>query len=168
VRYTREVQEGELFAVYLVQTAFHNTDPNRVQTRLNYAVGWDPEDGLVCVGHPTVMVYNMSPHVMEVVPGDIVVRVCPMQEETRYYTQKEAKLMAQEGRLPAEKVVNSTTAEKPSEELVVRPAVFPEHLWDLVSPQDRRGVPAIFGRYKEEDLIRNIDEILYDLGHFSR
>ena len=59
--------------------------------------------------------------------------------------------MAEEGRLP-KKVVNSTTAEKPFEELVVRPAVFPEHLWPLVAPEDRKGITAMFSKYKEEDL----------------
>jgi hypothetical protein len=48
VRYTRAVKEGEWFAVHLlVRTSLRVTDQGNQRTKLAYAVGWDPADGLV-------------------------------------------------------------------------------------------------------------------------
>jgi hypothetical protein len=111
------------------------------------------------------MIYNMSSQVLEVHPGDVVVTVCPVQKVTHYYTSEDAKKIAALTGLP-EKVVNSATTEKPSEEPVERPAAFPEHLWSLVAPDDKKNIPTMFSRYKPEDLLKNIDEAIYGLDIF--
>ena len=61
-------------------------DQTTAEQQLACVQGWNPARGLVCKGHPTVMVFNISDHPITVEPGDISATVCPMMREvTRYY-----------------------------------------------------------------------------------
>ena len=61
VRYNghEAVKEGELFSVILVKSSLRTEEQGHVRAKLAYAVGWDPRAGLVCSGHPMVMVFNL-------------------------------------------------------------------------------------------------------------
>ena len=69
------VKEGELFSVILVKSSLRTGEQGQVRAKLAYAVGWDLRAGLVCSGHPTVLVYNLSPEPLEVRQDDIKVMV---------------------------------------------------------------------------------------------
>ena len=63
----------------------------------------------------------MSAHSLELEMGDIVSRVCPQQEVTRYYCSKETD------RDMPEKQVNAVVVDTE----VTRLPEFPEYLWKL-------------------------------------
>jgi hypothetical protein len=79
------IKDTDLFAVHLVQASLRSSGHDNVRNRLVYATGWNPADGVVCVGHPTVMVFNMSQEPVVVEPSDVTALVLPMRRVTHYY-----------------------------------------------------------------------------------
>ena len=121
-------------------------------------VGWDPTRGVVCEGHPTVMVFNMSDGPMTIEMGDVVAQVCPIMEITRYYKAREGEDDQNDGR-GARRVISVV-----KEAEVSRPTEFPEFLWQLVAPEDKGGVQEQFDSYNRPgDLAKNIDVMMYGL-----
>jgi hypothetical protein len=166
VRFRRQVGQDELFAVHLVQTSLRTQDHGNVRAQLAKAVGWDPEDGLVCQGPPTVMIYNMSSQPLRVQAGDVMVNVCAMRAVTHYYTQKEAtrleaQMAATEDHGPVA-VANHVSINVPVHK---RPKEYPEFLWQLISPEDQCGAAAMLAQYRTEgDIVRYVDEAIYNLN----
>jgi hypothetical protein len=80
-----------------------------------------------------VTIYNHTSEWLAVHPTDVVVAVCPMQEVVRYMRDNMGE---EEGTVP-ERVVHAFTSRKEQEVQVSRPALYPEELWSLVSPEDK-------------------------------
>jgi hypothetical protein len=80
---------------------------------------------------------------------DVVVEVCPMQEVVRYMRDN----MGEEESAVPERV----SSRKEQEVEVSRPALYPEELWSLVSPEDKVKVVAEFPRFPEPRLRQCIE-----------
>ena len=69
LRYPRQVQQEELFAVDVESATVRIGDKASAEQQLACVQGWDPARGVVCEGHPTVMVFNMYDHQITVDRG---------------------------------------------------------------------------------------------------
>ena len=96
------------------------------------------------------MVYNHTDLGIEVQPQDIQVEVCPMQEIT---LSEDVFETISEGR------VHSQVHASAKEDKIDRPEHFPEELWGLVSPSDRRKAALEFPRFPEARLKQCIEDI---------
>jgi hypothetical protein len=165
VRYTGtgQVSERALSGVQVVSSSLRTSTRADQRSSAAWAVGWEPTKGLVCHGHPTVMIYNMTDQWLEVEPTDVEVEVVPLQEVTQYLSTEEylSAGVAREVRVNSvgqaipgegsehgsEKQGELLTPVEPERAPVERPEDFPEKLWDLLSPSDQEGLPAQFALY---------------------
>ena len=162
LRYTRAVSKGELFAVTVERAELRVPGQEAMRGPLAWVTGWDPTSGVVCVGPPTVMVFNMTADPLEVRGDDVVALICPMAEVTRYYCAGMVSEYESEPRM--ERTANAGAVERE----VSRPEGFPAFLWNLVDPDDRRHVQSRFARYQRPgDLKRNIDLLMYGLKVYA-
>ena len=138
LRYPRQVQLGELFAVEVECATVRIRDQTAAEQQLASVQGWDLARGVVCDGHATVMVFNMYDHPITVEPGVISATVCPMMEVTTHYRVRSDGRTANEEREKnrggPERRVNAGHKEMEQG----RPPEFPEFLWRLVAPSSCR------------------------------
>jgi hypothetical protein len=158
-----QISEDAMFAVRLIKHTLSKDGEWDFGMNLKYVQAWEPEDGgSLCRGHPTVTVYNHTSEWLVVQPNDIIVEVCPMQEVVRYVSD-----CGGANRAVSEKIVNAGVSEKGQIREVERPPQYPEELWDLVSPEDKRKVAAEFLRFPEPRLRQCIDDLYYKSDVFA-